>query len=104
METPGIKFEAFLFDALPLADKSITLEVMREEEFAPVKNLTGADSLESSRLLQSELHTSWLKRLGVDVDPGISVEISPLFALDYEDLLLKAATLPRHIGINTFLG
>jgi hypothetical protein len=27
-----------------------------------------------------------------------------LFALDYEDLLLKASTLPRHIGINTFLG
>jgi UDP-N-acetylglucosamine/UDP-N-acetylgalactosamine diphosphorylase len=104
METPGIKFETFLFDALPMADKSITLEVMRHEEFAPVKNLTGADSLESSRLLQNELHTSWLKRLGVDVDPGISVEISPLFALDYEDLLLKAATLPRHIGINTFLG
>ena len=104
METLGIKFEAFLFDALPMADKSITLEVMREEEFAPVKNLTGADSLESSRLLQSALHASWLKRLGVDVDPDISVEISPLFALDYEDLLLKASTLPRHIGINTFLG
>ena len=104
METLGIKFEAFLFDALPLADKSITLEVMREEEFAPVKNLTGADSLESSRLLQSALYTTWLKRIGVDVDPGISVEISPLFALDFEDLLLKASTLPRHIGINTFLG
>ena len=104
METLGIKFEAFLFDALPMADQSITLEVMREEEFAPVKNLTGADSLESSRLLQSALHTSWLKRLGVDVVPGISVEISPLFALDYEDLLAKASILPRHIGINTFLG
>jgi UDP-N-acetylglucosamine/UDP-N-acetylgalactosamine diphosphorylase len=104
METLGIKFESFLFDALPLADKSITLEVMRQEEFAPVKNLSGADSLESSRQLQSELHASWLKRLGVDVDPGISVEISPLFALDYEDLLLKASILPRHIGINTFLG
>jgi UDP-N-acetylglucosamine/UDP-N-acetylgalactosamine diphosphorylase len=104
METLGIKFEAFLFDALPMADKSITLEVLREEEFAPVKNLTGADSLESSRQLQSDLYTSWLKRLGVDVDPGISIEISPLFALDYEDLLLKASTLPRHIGINTFLG
>jgi UDP-N-acetylglucosamine/UDP-N-acetylgalactosamine diphosphorylase len=104
METPGIKFETFLFDALPMADKTITLEVIREEEFAPVKNLTGTDSLESSRLLQSALHSSWLKRLGVDVAPDISVEISPLFALDYEDLLLKASTLPRHIGENTFLG
>jgi UDP-N-acetylglucosamine/UDP-N-acetylgalactosamine diphosphorylase len=104
METLGIKFEAFLFDALPLAEKSITLEVLREEEFAPVKNLTGADSLESSRLLQSALYKSWLKRLGVDVGADISVEISPLFALDYEDLLHKASTLPRHIGTDTFLG
>jgi UDP-N-acetylglucosamine/UDP-N-acetylgalactosamine diphosphorylase len=103
-EIEGIKFETFLFDALPLAEKSITLEVVREEEFAPVKNLTGADSLESSRQLQSALHASWLKRLGVEVKPGISLEISPLFALDFKDLKRKAALLPRQIMEDYFLG
>ena len=104
MEIEGIKFETFLFDALPLAEKSITLEVVREEEFAPVKNLTGVDSLESSRQLQSALHASWLKGLGVEVKPGISLEISPLFALDFKDLELKAALLPRQIMEDYFLG
>ena len=103
-EIEGIKFETFLFDALPLAEKSITLEVVREEEFAPVKNLTGVDSLESSRQIQSALHASWLKRLGVEVKPGISLEISPLFALDFKDLELKAALLPRQIMEDCFLG
>lgn len=103
-ETPGIKFETFLFDALPLAEKSITLEVLREEEFAPVKNLTGTDSLESSRQLQSALHASWLKNIGTQVDPGVVIEISPLFALDCEDLLQKASTLPGRIDQNTYLG
>ncbi len=103
METPGIKFETFLFDALPLAGKSMTLEVMREEEFAPVKNLTGTDSLESSRELQSALHAAWLTRLGIEVDPGVIIEISPLSALDFEDLSLKASTLPRRIRKDTYL-
>jgi UDP-N-acetylglucosamine/UDP-N-acetylgalactosamine diphosphorylase len=103
-EIEGIKFETFLFDALPLAGRSITLEIIREEEFAPVKNLTGVDSLESSRQLQSSLFASWLKRLGIEVKPGISIEISPLFASDFEDLERKAALLPRQITEDCFLG
>lgn len=103
METPGIKFETFLFDALPMAEKSMTLEVVREEEFAPVKNLTGTDSLESSRELQSALHAAWLKNLGIEVDPGVSIEISPGFALDFDDLSRKASTLPRRIRRDTYL-
>jgi UDP-N-acetylglucosamine/UDP-N-acetylgalactosamine diphosphorylase len=100
----GIKFETFLFDALPLADRSITLEVLREEEFAPVKNLTGVDSLESSRHMQTSLYASWLNRLGIEVGNGISVEFSPLFALDFEELNLKAALLPRAIEKDTYFG
>lgn len=104
MEIDGIKFETFLFDALPLADRSMTIEVPREEEFAPVKNLTGVDSLESSRRLQSGLHGAWLRRLGIDAAEGVSVEISPLFALGFEELRLKADQLPRSIGRDTYLG
>ena len=45
------KFETFLFDALPLADKGVVLEVDRDAEFAPVKNAEGADSPETARAL-----------------------------------------------------
>ena len=45
----GIKLESFVFDALPLASKSIILQTLRSEEFAPVKNATGVDSVEITR-------------------------------------------------------
>lgn len=104
LDVDGIKFETFLFDALPLAQRCITLEVLREEEFAPVKNLTGVDSLESSKLLQSDLHASWLKRTGIHVSDGVRVEISPLFALDFDELRGKAVRLPQAILVDTYLG
>lgn len=103
-EVDGIKFESFIFDALPQAERSITLEVERAVEFAPVKNLTGVDSLESARQLQSGLHASWLRRLGIDVKNGVSVEISPLFALDFEDLKNHADLIPPAIEQDTYLG
>jgi UDP-N-acetylglucosamine/UDP-N-acetylgalactosamine diphosphorylase len=104
MEIEGIKFETFLFDALPLARKSMTMEVMREEEFAPVKNKSGSDSLESSVALQSSLYRSWLESAGIEVRPGILVEISPLFALDRKELKDRISTLPRIIDRDIYLG
>ena len=45
-EPNGIKLETFVFDALPLADNSIIFEIIRSEEFAPIKNASGDDSPE----------------------------------------------------------
>ncbi|MCR4316305.1 MAG: UTP--glucose-1-phosphate uridylyltransferase [Planctomycetes bacterium] len=42
------KFEMFVFDALKLARRTLTHEISRELEFAPVKNSEGADSPETS--------------------------------------------------------
>ncbi len=103
VEEKGIKFETFIFDALPLAQKSITLEVLRKEEFAPVKNMTGEDSLESSREMQSALHRSWLEEAGIRVGKGIQVEISPLFALDRSDLQGRISQLPSEIDRDIYL-
>lgn len=100
----GVKFETFLFDALPSAAKTVTLEVLREEEFAPVKNRTGIDSLDTSIMLQNALFSSWLKQAGFEVKKGVKVEIGPLFALDREDLASKADSIPRIIDRDTYLG
>jgi UDP-N-acetylglucosamine/UDP-N-acetylgalactosamine diphosphorylase len=102
-EIEGIKFEAFLFDALPLAEKTTTLEVNREEEFAPVKNRTGTDSLESSITMQNSLYRTWLENIGIKVKPGINLEISPFLALDEGELRKKASILPEAIEEDTFL-
>jgi UDP-N-acetylglucosamine/UDP-N-acetylgalactosamine diphosphorylase len=92
MSTPAVenalKFELFIFDALPLADRWVAMETSRTEEFAPLKNATGADSPASVRRAMTSLHASWLEDANVPVPrspdgtPEHPVEISPLFALD----------------------
>jgi UDP-N-acetylglucosamine/UDP-N-acetylgalactosamine diphosphorylase len=87
IETECSKFEKFVFDALPLAGKCLLLETIREEEFAPVKNLSGEDSVESSRKLMTALHVKWLRSRGIEVrDSAREVEISPLYAVEAEDI------------------
>ncbi len=83
------KFETFVFDAIPMAERTCCMEVSREEEFAPVKNKDGADSPETARRAMSELHRTWLKQAGIDTPPGTKVEISPLFALDADEFVQK---------------
>ncbi|OPY72952.1 MAG: putative uridylyltransferase [Syntrophorhabdus sp. PtaU1.Bin058] len=83
------KFETFVFDAIPLAGRTCCMEVIREEEFAPVKNKEGNDSPETARKAMMGLHRNWLQKAGIDTDPDTKIEISPLFALDSIELQEK---------------
>ncbi|MCQ2524211.1 MAG: UDPGP type 1 family protein [Lachnospiraceae bacterium] len=47
----GYKFEQLVLDMIHLADSCLPFEVVREKEFAPVKNKEGVDSVESAREL-----------------------------------------------------
>ena len=76
----GIKFETFIFDALPLASHALLLEVLREDEFSPVKNATGVDSPESARSDQAAVWCRWFNAEGVTVPKDLNLEISPLWA------------------------
>jgi len=98
----AVKFETFVFDALPRAESSIVYETDRVEEFAPIKNAKGVDSVETSHQLQSERAGRWLEAHGVSVprdgDGRIAarIEISPLTAREPADLV--AVDLPRAIA------
>ena len=50
-EPNGWKFEYFIFDILSSLDGCLPFEVVREREFAPVKNASGVDSIETARAL-----------------------------------------------------
>ncbi len=50
-EPNGYKFEELILDLIELMDKCLPFEVEREKEFAPIKNKTGIDSVESARAL-----------------------------------------------------
>ncbi|HNT43131.1 MAG TPA: UTP--glucose-1-phosphate uridylyltransferase [Syntrophorhabdaceae bacterium] len=86
------KFETFVFDAIPLAERACCMEVAREEEFAPVKNKEGPDSPDTARQALIELHRAWLKKAGVEVPPDAKVEVSPLFAFTPEEAAEKLRT------------
>jgi UDP-N-acetylglucosamine/UDP-N-acetylgalactosamine diphosphorylase len=97
LEKPnGIKLETFVFDALPLAGKSIILETLRGEEFAPVKNADGADSPAVTKNMMIARAADWLKAAGVKVptkpdgSPDCTIEMAASFALHKEDTTSKA--------------
>lgn len=96
------KFETFVFDAFPFAERAIFLEANRSEEYSPVKNAEGENSPETARRDMIRLFARWLEEAGVavprrsDGEPAVRIEISPLYALDADDLRKR---LPRHFRV-----
>ena len=53
-EPNGYKFESLVLDMIHEMDSCLPFEVVRNKEFAPIKNKTGVDSVESARELLKE--------------------------------------------------
>jgi UDP-N-acetylglucosamine/UDP-N-acetylgalactosamine diphosphorylase len=88
----ALKFERFIFDILPRAERWTTTTTTRAEEFEPVKNATGPESPATAKQALVDLAGTWLEMHGVQVprdEQGrvtVPIEISPLAALEAEDL------------------
>ena len=84
----GVKFEMFVFDALPFARNPVVIETLREDDFSPVKNAEGLDSPKTCRDDQLRQFARWLKANGAVVQtdqtglPSVAIEVSPLFGYD----------------------
>ena len=50
-EPNGYKFETLILDMIHMLHSNLVYEVVREKEFAPIKNLHGVDSVDSAREL-----------------------------------------------------
>lgn len=107
----AIKLESFIFDSLPLAGRTITLETSREEEFSPVKNLTGVDSVETAQRDMIHRAARWMASAGyavprrADGEPDGCLEISPLVALDAQQLAqCGRPARPISAGESVYLG
>jgi len=96
----GVKLETFIFDALPHAHNPVILEAIRTQEFAPTKNLTGPDSIETTRKMIVERAADWLEAAGISVprktdgSPDCLLEIAPSFALYKQDVEEKKDRIP----------
>ena len=87
----GVKFETFVFDALPLAEHAVVQLADRDEEFAPVKNRSGVDSIATARAALVARNLRWLERAGLPVadkldDAARVLEFAPGLCLDPGDL------------------
>ncbi|MFM7040441.1 MAG: UTP--glucose-1-phosphate uridylyltransferase [Planctomycetaceae bacterium] len=87
----AIKLEQFIFDALPMASRTLVVEGDRNREFNPVKNSTGTDSVETCRMALRRIAAAWLAEVGYAVPDDAAIEISPLEALDAEELRQRFA-------------
>jgi len=98
----AVKYETFIFDALPMAIRPLVVEADRAEEFAPIKNAEGSDSVQTSQLAQSFRAANWLTQSGVQIaqdasgQPVAQIEIRSSTATCPEDLAL--CELPEKLG------
>ncbi|KAM9338063.1 UDP-N-acetylhexosamine pyrophosphorylase-like protein 1 [Symphorus nematophorus] len=112
----GIKMEKFVFDVFPFSRSFVVFEVVREDEFSPLKNADGAatDSPTTARNALLAQHCRWATAAGATLvdqhennvpptasvpagdNPPVQWEISPLVSYFGEGLeeLLKGRKLP----------
>jgi UDP-N-acetylglucosamine/UDP-N-acetylgalactosamine diphosphorylase len=100
----AMKFERFIFDLLPLANRTIAVEGDRDQCFAPVKNPIGSenDTPETSRRAMVELDRRLLQQCGAVIGKNADVEINPLWAIDAQALSTKVAPGARIEGPTWF--
>lgn len=97
----GVKFEMFVFDALPFARDPVVVETDRADEFSPVKNAEGVDSPATCLRDQLKQFARWAEAAGLPVAkdpegvPAVKFEVSPLFAVDAESFAQSWLKLPE---------
>ncbi len=109
VERDAVKMEKFVFDSIPLSRSALFFETERADEFAPLKNREGVDSIETCLRGQVEQAARWLRACGVQVPrdgdgrPVHLLEISPLFALDPDVLAARRGIIKDRIDEDTLL-
>lgn len=89
------KFEKFIFDVLPDAERVLNVEFARADEFSPVKNASGSDSPDTARKDMILKFARWFRECGLTVpvdetdQPLYRLEIDPCFALGPAELKKK---------------
>lgn len=92
----AVKFETFIFDALPLAERTVLVEASRFDEFSPIKNKSGEDSPESALRDLDAMFRRWIEAVGARAPAPLGqLEIAPTFALDHHDFERRVSELAR---------
>jgi UDP-N-acetylglucosamine/UDP-N-acetylgalactosamine diphosphorylase len=100
----ALKFERFIFDLLPLAQRAIVVEVDPADGFAAVKNADTAatETPTTARAAMVAQHRRWLQAAGVAIADHVQVEIHPDVAHDAATVCQRLANHPA-ITADTYL-
>lgn len=103
-EPNALKFERFIFDLLPHAQRPLVVEYLERDVFAPLKNAPGADrdTPEYVRQFMVDQQRGWLEEAGTKVAPNVPIEISPLWAFNAEGVAARTDR-PDSIDKPTYL-
>src|SRR5205085_10214882 len=87
----AIRFERFIFDLLPHAEKALVVEVDKAVAFAPVKNddKSPTDSPTTARAAMIAQAQQLLRAADVEVPDEVTVEVNPLWASDADEARRK---------------
>jgi UDP-N-acetylglucosamine/UDP-N-acetylgalactosamine diphosphorylase len=87
-ENNGYKLEMYIFDVFPFAEKWLIMDVMRDDEFAPVKNAPQdpVDSPKTARELLNAQFERWITAVGGTVQGEGVLEIAPSVSYEGEGL------------------
>lgn len=94
-EPNAVKFERFIFDCLPLAERVAVVETSRVEEYEPVKNSEGEHSPSIVRRAITRKAARWLAQCEIEVPrdteghPLFDLEITPLAGLSPDEFLRR---------------
>lgn len=105
----GVAFQSHVGDALSEAEKVLLYPIDRTEEYSPLSRTGGEDPRSRVRSDLSRLYTRWLRQAGATTGRANgstprppAVEISPLFALDADDVG-KRVELPLEIESDLYV-
>jgi len=81
VKVKGWKLELFIFDVFEYAKTMVAFEILRNEEFSPLKNAAGADSPETCKKQLSAYHQKLIAEAGGLFEPSSAddlCEVCPL--------------------------
>ena len=90
-ENNALKFECFIFDILKHVKRGIVMEVLREDEFSPLKNTEGDNSPVTVVRDVNNFFGKWLRNAGISIPVDAqgnvvgSIEIGASYAIDEEE-------------------
>lgn len=107
----GIKLEFFIFDTFQYSEKCTVFNILRGEEFAPVKNAKGKDSPMTAKIAHSNYWKKEVIRNGGKFEGDGDVEneemiceVSPLFGyLPYGDEMFKQRVNGKTFSLPCYL-